>query len=56
MDASSRPREIRLTAVKIRADGTREDLGTLAYWHRNPLKRAAWLIRTLVQRVFTREK
>lgn len=22
----------------------REDLGTIAYWHRNPLKRAAWRI------------
>jgi hypothetical protein len=23
----------------IRADGTVEELGTLAYWHRNPLRR-----------------
>lgn len=30
-------------AVVIRADGTREDLGTVAYWHRNPLKR--WWVR-----------
>jgi hypothetical protein len=26
-------------AVKIHADGTREDLGIVAYWHKNPLKR-----------------
>ena len=26
-------------AVKILADGTRVPLGTIAYWHRNPLKR-----------------
>lgn len=28
-----------VTAVKILADGTRVPLGTIAYWHRNPLKR-----------------
>jgi hypothetical protein len=28
-----------IQAVIIRADGSREDLGTIAYWHRNPLKR-----------------
>lgn len=32
-------KQIKLQAVVIRADGTREDLGTVAYWHRNPLKR-----------------
>ena len=26
-------------AVIIRADGTRENLGTIAYYHRNPLRR-----------------
>lgn len=29
-------------AVIIRADGTREDLGTVSFWHRNPLRRLAW--------------
>jgi hypothetical protein len=28
-----------INAVIIRADGTHEDLGTIASWHRNPLKR-----------------
>jgi hypothetical protein len=28
-----------LSAVVIRADGTREDLGIISYYHRNPLKR-----------------
>jgi hypothetical protein len=28
-----------LQAVIIRADGRREQLGTIAYWHRNPLRR-----------------
>lgn len=35
-------REAKITAVLIRADGTRIDLGTVSYWHRNPLKRLAW--------------
>lgn len=29
-------------AVIIRADGSSEDLGTVAYWHRNPLRRLLW--------------
>ena len=37
--AASNPVSIQLDAVVIRADGTREELGTIAYWHRNPLKR-----------------
>jgi len=33
-----------IQAVIIRADGTVEELGTIAYYHRNPLKRFAfWL-------------
>jgi len=28
-----------LSAVVIRADGSREDLGVISYWHRNPLMR-----------------
>jgi hypothetical protein len=30
---------MRLEATIIRADGTREELGTVAYWHKNPLRR-----------------
>lgn len=30
-------------AVVTRADGTVEDLGVIAYWHRNPFKR--WWVR-----------
>lgn len=32
-------REASIEAVIIRADGRREDLGVVSYWHRNPLKR-----------------
>ncbi len=28
-----------LIAEKVLADGTRIPLGTLSYWHRNPVKR-----------------
>lgn len=31
--------------VVIRADGTREDLGVVSYYHRNPLRRLVWRIR-----------
>jgi hypothetical protein len=34
-------RETSLSAIITRADGTVEDLGTIAYWHRNPIKRWA---------------
>jgi len=30
---------MRLEAVIIRANGTREQLGTISYWHKNPLRR-----------------
>lgn len=33
---------VTMDAVIIRADGTREDLGTVGYWHRNPIKRWGW--------------
>lgn len=28
-----------IKAVITRADGSKEDLGTVAYWHKNPLRR-----------------
>ena len=34
-----------LEAVIIRADGTRENLGTIAYWHKNPLRRIWFWLR-----------
>ena len=35
----SNAREATIEAVVTRADGTVENLGTVSYWHRNPLKR-----------------
>ena len=45
LNARGKARQITIDAVVIRADGTREDLGTVSYWHRNPLRRLAWRLR-----------
>jgi len=37
--------QMEITAVITRADGTIEDLGTIQYWHKNPLKRLLWRIK-----------
>ncbi len=37
--------EATIAAVVIRADGTKEDLGVVSYWHRNPLKRLLWRVK-----------
>jgi hypothetical protein len=50
--ASAGVESMSVEAVVIRADGTREDLGQIAYWNRNPLKRLAWRIRRLFGRIF----
>lgn len=41
-------KEITFEAVVIRANGTREQLGTVAYWHKNPLRRMFhWILAKL---------
>jgi hypothetical protein len=37
--------EASIEVTVIRADGTREERGIVSYYHRNPLKRAAWAIK-----------
>jgi hypothetical protein len=32
-------KSVTVEATRIRRDGTREELGQIAYWHRNPIKR-----------------
>lgn len=34
-----------LSIVVTRADGSVEDLGVVAYWHKNPLRRWAYRLR-----------
>ncbi len=43
-DINLRPRERTLSAVITRADGTVEDLGAIAYWHRNHVRVWAWYL------------
>ena len=45
IEATGNLREASIEAVVIRADGTRENLGVVAYYHRNPLKRAVHSLR-----------
>lgn len=46
-----RMREQSLRAVVTRADGRREELGVISYWHRNPLKRWAWKAGRMLRRL-----
>jgi len=43
-------RSAQIDVVVIRADGTREDLGTVSYYHRNPLRRLWWRLGRLLRR------
>jgi len=45
MDAKGGLREASIEAVVVRADGSREDLGVVSYWHKNPLRRLWWRLR-----------
>lgn len=44
-------REMSISAVVTRADGTVEDLGIVSYWHKNPLRRLA----VKLQRLFPKK-
>ena len=41
-------KEASMKATIVRADGTRVELGTVAYWHKNPIKRLIWRIKRWV--------
>lgn len=45
----SKAKSAQISAIITRADGTVENVGVIAYWHRNPLKRWAWHIRKFIQ-------
>ena len=42
-------KESRLTAVVTRADGSVENLGTIAYYSKNPLRRLLWQVCKLMK-------
>jgi hypothetical protein len=43
--SDAKVKQMELSAVIIRADGSTQDLGTIQYWHKNPLKRLIWRIK-----------
>lgn len=53
-EIKEKAKEATLSAVITRADGRVENLGTIAYWHRNPLRRALWAIRRAIKQVIKR--
>jgi len=48
--ASGKLRQASIEAVVTRADGRVERLGTIAYWHKNPLRRWLWRLSQLLRR------
>jgi len=42
VNANHKITEVSLEATIYRADGRVEHLGRISYWHKNPLRRAAW--------------
>jgi hypothetical protein len=47
VSAQAKVAQSTIEMVVTRADGTIENLGVVAYWHPNPLKRLAWRVRKL---------
>ena len=54
--AKTTAKEMVLSAVITKADGTIIDLGTIQYWHKNPFKRLAFKVKQYLQRLFWRIK
>lgn len=48
-NTTSNVSEASLFATVTRKDGTIEDLGEIAYYHKNPLKRIAWKVKKWLQ-------
>lgn len=49
--AANSVKQMTVEAKIIRADGTVEELGQIAEWHRNPLVRAWWKLKRLIKQV-----
>lgn len=48
-----RAKEAYIEIEVIRADGRREKLGVVSYWHKNPLRRIAWRIKHWTKGLFS---
>jgi hypothetical protein len=46
---NGKAREATISAVITRADGSVEQLGVVAYWHKNPLRRWAWRLNHFIK-------
>lgn len=46
---NSKAQSAEVSAVVLRADGTVVRLGTVAYWHKNPLRRLLWRLKQLLK-------
>jgi hypothetical protein len=44
LTAAANVRQATLQATIVRADGTRVSLGTIAFYHKNPLRRLMWRV------------
>ncbi len=42
----TKAKEAKIEIKVIRANGTVEDLGVVSYWHKNPLKRWWWTLKS----------
>jgi len=42
---NAKVKQMELSAIITRADGSIEDLGTIQYWNKNPFKRIIWRIK-----------
>ena len=43
--SEAKVKQMEISDIITRADGTIENLGTIQYWHKNPLKRIIWRIK-----------
>ena len=43
--SEAKVKQMEISAIITRADGTIENLGTIQYWHKNPLKRIIWRLK-----------
>ena len=45
MQVNGNAKSLELVARIVKADGTIVELGTIDYWHKNPIKRIIWRIK-----------
>ena len=43
--SEAKVKQMEISAIITKADGTIINLGTIQYWHKNPLKRLLWRIK-----------